>query len=86
VASYLIMWGLFTLVMFIGTLKLSRGLQVIFGALAILFFLLAIGDVTGNATIALIAGYEGIFTGFAAVYVGLAQVLNETYGKNVLPT
>ncbi len=86
VASYLIMWGLFTLVMFIGTLKLSRGLQVIFGALAILFFLLAIGDVTGNATIALIAGYEGIFTGFAAVYVGLAQVLNETYGRNVLPT
>ena len=86
VASYLIMWGLFTLVMFIGTLKLSRGLQVIFGALAILFFLLAIGDVTGNATIALIAGYEGIFTGFAAVYVGLAQVLNETYGRDVLPT
>ncbi len=86
VASYLAMWGLFTLVMFIGTLKLSRGLQVIFGALAILFFLLAIGDVTGNATITLIAGYEGIFTGFAAVYVGLAQVLNETYGRDLLPT
>jgi len=86
VASYLAMWGLFTLVMFIGTLKLSRGLQIIFGALAILFFLLAIGDVTGNSTITLIAGYEGIFTGFAAVYVGLAQVLNETYGRDVLPT
>lgn len=86
VASYLAMWGLFTLVMFIGTLKLSKGLQIIFGALAILFFLLAIGDVTGNSTITLIAGYEGIFTGFAAVYVGLAQVLNETYGRDVLPT
>ncbi len=85
-AAYLFMWGLFTLVMFIGTLKLSRGLQVIFLALAILFFLLALGDVTGNTTITLIAGYEGIFTGFAAVYVGLAQVLNETYGKEMLPT
>ncbi|NYB52345.1 MAG: acetate uptake transporter [Methanobacteriaceae archaeon] len=85
-AAYLFMWGLFTLVMFFGTLKLSRGLQVIFGALAILFFLLALGDVTGNATITLIAGYEGIFTGFAAVYVGLAQVLNETYGRDMLPT
>lgn len=85
-AAYLFMWGLFTLVMFIGTLKLSRGLQVIFLALAILFFLLALGDVTGNTTITLIAGYEGIFTGFAAVYVGLAQVLNETYGKEILPT
>ncbi|BDZ71339.1 acetate uptake transporter [Methanobacterium petrolearium] len=85
-ASYLVMWGLFTLVMFIGTLKLSRGLQVIFGALAVLFFLLAIGEVTGNTTISLIAGYEGIFTGFAAVYVGLAQVLNETYGRDLVPT
>ena len=85
-AAYLFMWGLFTLVMFIGTLKLSRGLQVVFLSLAILFFLLSLGDITGNATITLIAGYEGIFTGFSAVYVGLAQVLNETYGKDVLPT
>jgi succinate-acetate transporter protein len=85
-AAYLFMWGLFTLVMFIGTLKISRGLQVIFGALAILFFLLALGDITGNATITLIAGYEGIFTGFAAIYVGLAEVLNEAYGKHILPT
>jgi succinate-acetate transporter protein len=85
-AAYLFMWGLFTLVMFVGTLKLSRGLQVIFGSLAVLFFLLALGNITGNATITLIAGYEGIFTGFSAVYVGLAMVLNETYGKEVLPT
>ena len=85
-ASYLFMWGLFTLVMFIGTLKLSRGLQVVFLSLAVLFFLLALGDITGNTTITIIAGYEGIFTGFSAIYVGLAQVLNETYGRDVLPT
>ncbi|MDP2835555.1 MAG: acetate uptake transporter [Methanobacteriaceae archaeon] len=85
-AAYLFMWGLFTLVMFFGTLKLSRGLQVVFFSLAVLFFLLALGDITGNATITIIAGYEGIFTGFAAIYVGLAQVLNETYGKELLPT
>ncbi|PKL73327.1 MAG: hypothetical protein CVV29_04125, partial [Methanobacteriales archaeon HGW-Methanobacteriales-2] len=85
-AAYLFMWGLFTLVMFIGTLKLSRGLQVVFLALAVLFFLLALGDITGNSTITLIAGYEGIFTGFSAIYVGLAQVLNETYERDLLPT
>lgn len=84
-AAYLFMWGLFTLVMFFGTLKLSRGLQVVFGSLAILFFLLALGDATGNTTITIIAGYEGIFTGFSAIYVGLAQVLNEVYGREVLP-
>src|ERR1044072_45567 len=43
-AAYLAMWGLFTAVMFIGTLRLSRALQDVFATLRILFFLLAIGD------------------------------------------
>src|ERR1700736_4418856 len=46
-AAYLAMWGLFTAVMFIGTLRLHVAGQIIFGSLAILFFLLAIGDFTG---------------------------------------
>ncbi|BAM69427.1 conserved hypothetical protein [Methanothermobacter sp. CaT2] len=84
-ASYLFMWGLFTLVMFIATLKLKRGIQVIFISLAVLFFLLTAGEITGSAIITTIAGYEGIFTGAAAMYVGLAEVINETYGRDVLP-
>src|SRR5213075_1306483 len=43
-SAYLLMWGLFTLIMFIGTLRLNRALQVVFGTLTILFFLLAYGD------------------------------------------
>ncbi len=84
-AAYFFMWGLFTLVMFIGTLKLTRGLQVVFLSLAILFFLLSLGDITGIKTITVIAGYEGIFTGASAIYVGLAEVLNEVYDRKVLP-
>lgn len=83
-ASYLFMWGLFTLVMFIGTLKHSRGLQVVFISLAGLFFLLTAAELTGNPTLTLVAGYEGIFTGLSAVYVGLATVINETYKRDVL--
>ena len=30
-------------------------------------------------------GFEGIFCGLAAIYTGLAQVLNELAGKTVLP-
>lgn len=83
--AYLFMWGLFTGVMYIGTLKLNRALQFIFGSLTILFFLLAIGDIAGNTVIKQIAGYEGIICGFSAIYAGLAQVLNEVYGRTVLP-
>ena len=83
--SYLIMWGIFTGVMFIGTLKLNRALQVVFASLTILFFLLAIGDATGSVVVTRIAGIEGIFCGLSAIYAALAQVLNSVYGKTVAP-
>lgn len=82
---YLIMWGIFTAVLFIATLKLNRALQVVFASLTVLFFLLALGDFTGSSTIKIIAGYEGIFCGFSAIYAALAQVLNEVYGRTVAP-
>jgi succinate-acetate transporter protein len=85
-AAYLAMWGLFTAVMFIGTLHLTRALQVVFGSLTVLFFLLAFGDFAGaGAAFKHATGYEGIFCGFSAIYTGLAQVLNELAGKTVLP-
>jgi succinate-acetate transporter protein len=85
-AAYLAMWGLFTGVMFIATLRLNRALQVVFATLTILFFLLAIGDYTNaSAGFKHFTGYVGIFCGFSAIYAGLALVLNEIFGKTVLP-
>lgn len=84
-AAYLFMWGLFTLFMFIGTLRLNRALQFVFGSLALLFFLLTLGDFTGNEHITMVAGYEGIICGMSAIYAAIAQVWNEVYGRVVLP-
>ncbi len=84
-AAYLAIWGAFTAVMFIGTLRLNRALQTVFLSLAVLFFLLAIGDITGLGWITTVAGYEGIFCGASAIYTGLAQVMNEVYGRTVAP-
>ena len=85
-AAYLFMWGLFTAVMFIGTLRLHVAGQVVFGSLTILFFLLAIGDfINAGPGFKQFTGYVGIFCGFSAIYAGLAQVLNEIYGKVILP-
>jgi len=83
--AYLATWGVFTLVMFIATLKNNRALQFIFGSLTVLFFMLAIGDATGNTVVKTITGWEGIICGLSAIYTGLAQVLNETYGRTVWP-
>ena len=84
-ACYLLLWGVFTLFMFIGTLKQSRANQVVFGSLTLLFFLLALGDFTGVHAITTVAGIVGIFCGASALYNSFGQVLNEVYGKTVLP-
>ncbi|NLY71663.1 MAG: acetate uptake transporter [Clostridiales bacterium] len=82
---YLLVWGIYTLLMFIGTWKHNRSLQIVFLTLTVLFFLLAIGDFTGSHLITLIGGWVGIICGISAIYTSLAQVINNEYGKQVLP-
>ncbi len=84
-ASYLGIWGLLSLVMFVGTLRLNRALQVTFFLLTTVFALLAIGDLLGSPTLKTTAGWGGIVLGFSAIYTGLAQVINEVYGRVVMP-
>jgi len=82
-AAYLFMWGLFTLIMFFGTLKTNRALQFVFMSLAILFFLLAVAR--GVPAMLPVAGVEGVICGFSAFYLSLAEVLNEAHKRTVLP-
>ncbi|MGL4544740.1 MAG: acetate uptake transporter [Plesiomonas sp.] len=82
---YLALWGLFTLFMFFGTLRANRALQFVFASLTLLFALLAVGNITGNHTILTFAGYEGVICGASAIYLAMAEVLNEQFGRTVLP-
>jgi succinate-acetate transporter protein len=82
--AYLALWGLFTLCLFFGTLRLNRALQFVFATLTILFILLA-AEHAGYESVGKFAGYEGIICGLSAIYAGIANVLNEVYGKVVLP-
>lgn len=83
--AYLGMWGVFTAIMFIGTLRISKALMFIFFTLAVLFFMLAIGKATGNAALLKAAGFEGIICGASAMYTGLALVINEVFAHPHLP-
>lgn len=84
-AAYLFVWGFFTLILLIATLRMSRALMIVFFSLTILFCLLGFADATGSATLTRIAGFEGLFCGASAIYVGAAQILNEVYQRKVLP-
>ncbi|MFC3024530.1 acetate uptake transporter [Vibrio zhugei] len=82
---YLALWGIFTGFMFIGSLRYPKAKQVVFGSLTILFGLLAAEHFTGSHAIGKIAGYEGIFCGLSAIYFAMATVLNNEYGRTILP-
>ncbi len=86
VGSWLILWGVFTLYMWVASLALSRAVQAIFLALWITFFLLGAAEFTGAAWLHQAGGYAGLITAACAFYLAAADVINETHGHAVLPT
>ena len=82
---YLFLWGLFTFFMFLGTLGANFVLKFVFGSLTVLFFLLAARDWLESPLIGRLAGFEGILCGVSACYLAMAEVLNEKYGRVILP-
>ena len=84
VAVVLTMWGVFTRYMWICTFKVNKGLFVIFLLLAVTFFLLAAGDF-GWTLGKHAGGIAGLATASVALYVSFAEVLNGTFGRELLP-
>ena len=82
---FFLFWGIFSILMFIATLRMNIALQVVFLGVAILFWLLAVRDWSGSILVGKIAGWEGIFTGLAAMYASVAQIWNEHYDRVVVP-
>jgi hypothetical protein len=81
---YLFLWGVFTFFMWLGTFGKNRAVQFVFLSLTVLFGLLAVRDWTGSALVGRIAGFEGLLCGGSAVYLAMAEVLNEVKGRAVL--
>lgn len=82
---YLFMWGLYTFVFFIQTLNGATISKLLFFTLFVLFMLLAFTNFTGNVTLGRIAGFEGILCGSLAFYEASAIMINDKYGRTILP-
>ncbi|MCK3658150.1 transcriptional regulator [Pasteurellaceae bacterium Pebbles2] len=85
IAWYLAAWGTFTLMMFFGTLAKAKALRAIFFFLTLTFYALAIGDATGNHSIVNVGGFLGLITALCAFYLAAADVINESFGRTILP-
>ena len=85
VGWWLVMWGVFTFYMWIGSLAHNRAVQLVFLALWITFFLLGIGQWTGVGALGIAGGYTGLLTAAFAFYAAAAVVINDAHGRDVLP-
>lgn len=81
----LVAWTVFTFILWIATFKHSKALIWVFTTLLILFILLDVHVWTGSAMLGKVAGWEGIFCAGTAWYMMAAIVINDSYGRAVLP-
>lgn len=83
VATYMILWGIFTFYMWINSFYHNWNLVGVFGTLWILFFLLGAHFALGSDLILKIAGAEGIICGFWAVWTSFCIVFLEHTGRKL---
>lgn len=83
--SFLLVWGLLSTTLFICTLKHGKAMQILFGMVVILFFILSIASFTESHMLHTIAGFEGIACGAFAMYCASALLINDSYKETVLP-
>jgi succinate-acetate transporter protein len=81
----LLLWGLFTFGLWIGTFKLPKLLFLIFLTLWIAFLLLGLGSVLAMPMLHTLGGYDGILCGLMAMYGSFAITTNTTFGRTVIP-
>jgi len=85
-AAWMFMWGIFTVYLTICVLKTGpNALRVVFVTLTILFFLLSAAFAAQSQLLLHTAGYEGIICGLSAIYTSAGLIINEVYGRPVVP-
>lgn len=85
---FLFLWAVFTTYMFVGSLRTSGGVALVFFLLALTFWALwggALGNDAHGKGWTQIGGWLGYATAIAAFYVSFAHVVNSTFGRTLLP-
>lgn len=77
------LWGIITFGFFLASLALNLALQTLLLLLTVTFFLLAKGQ--RNTGVDEVAGWFGIVTAGVAIYMGIAELFNETHQRNIFP-
>lgn len=84
VGAYLVIWGILSFFLLICTIRMNCGIFLVLLSV-VLLFLLGGGNMAANVDAVKAAGYEGCCCGIFAMYVGIAEVVNEVFDQTILP-
>ncbi len=82
---FMVAWTLFTAILWVGSLRIHGAMAVTFTLLLIGFILLDIELLCGLPQLKAVAGYELMACALAAWYMMARTILNELYGRELLP-
>ena len=83
--SYLTMWGLFAAILYLGSFRQSRIIQLLFGAMMISLLSLGLAEIRDNTVFLYCAAVTGSVSGLSALYAAFAQTLNTRMKRTVIP-
>jgi uncharacterized protein len=86
IGAALLLWGVLTFYLWIGTFRINRALWLVFLTLWITYLLLGLGAIIGRHHLTVAGGWVGIVCGAIAMYTSFAEVTNFCYGHQVVPT
>ena len=83
--GFFILWFVFSFTLFLSSFKSPLVCMLLFVSVPINFLLRAAGEFSENKTLSKVSGYEGIWVGALATYIGMATTMADVYGRNILP-
>jgi succinate-acetate transporter protein len=84
-ALYTGLWAILTTCFWVLSWRKNAALIFIFSAITIAYWLLVIAAGTGNNAIRMAGGYFAFIAAIGAFYTGIAELINEEWGRHVLP-
>jgi len=84
IGGFLVVWTIYTAIMFVGSMRLSTALALVFATLLIGFVLLDLAHF-GFKELTPVAGYELMVCAGLALYVMAHLIFADVFGRDVLP-
>lgn len=83
---FLLFYGIFTFVLWVAAIKHNIHLNLLFLALTVTFAFLTYGNWGGGHSGAVkVGGWTGLLTAVIAIYIAAKTLINDSWGREVLP-